>query len=298
MDVIVNMKILDKLKSSDNVSKTVYQVDKGIIELSHIDKNDGRDIICVPTMYYCKMGCKFCHMTNEHSNSFNMKTIDETTLLDTLLHFVKDNNIDKRDLLLSMMGVGEPTMNFEAISHIFCNRNRFDWNTHIEFAMATMFPSEKILQEAFDVIEYFEIPMKIYGSIHSVNDTLRKELIPNSNVSVEQCFNFLHEYNQNYKGELQLHKNSAAASIHYTIIDGVNSNELEQLKTFARKYPVNIKLIAFNETNNLKKFNDYDTWQKELSKIVPCSIYYPPGKEIGSSCGQLTLKYYLQQLGK
>ena len=288
------MIVLSKLKSSDNVTKNVYSVKQGIIELSHIDKNDGRDIICVPTMYYCKLGCKFCHMTNEQTKNFPMKLIQEEVMLKTLEHFIKDNNINKNKLLLSFMGVGEPTLNFEMIEYLWDNRAKFGENKIVEFALATMFPSHNMFKEMEKIILDKKIPVKIYGSLHSVNDDLRKDLIPHSNVSVRQCFELLKEYNEKAKGKVKLHKSNNAVSFHYTIIDKVNDSELEQLKQLTEEYKIPIKLIVFNEVNGLNKYDDYLSWQKALSKIVPCSIYLPPGKEIGSSCGQLTLQYYLK----
>lgn len=287
------MKILDKLKSSDNVAKTIYSVKYGIVELSHIDKNDGRDIICVPTMYYCKLGCKFCHMTNPQADKFSTKLIEEETILELLEHFITDNNINKKKLLLSFMGVGEPSLNFQMIEYIWSHKRKLGKGKKVEFALATMFPTYNTFKTMEQTILEKNIPVKIYGSLHSVNDELRKQLIPSSSVTVRQCFELLRDYNEKAKGKVNLHESDNAAVFHYTIIDKVNDSELEQLKQLASEYKIPIKLIVFNEVNDMVKYNDYLSWQESLSEIVPCSVYLPPGKEIGSSCGQLTMQYYL-----
>jgi len=41
-----------------------YTEDKLVIEFSYIDKDDGKDIICVPSQTMCNIGCKFCHTTD------------------------------------------------------------------------------------------------------------------------------------------------------------------------------------------------------------------------------------------
>jgi len=49
----------------DNTRKYIfYTEDKLVIEFSYINKNDGKDIICIPSQSFCNLGCKFCHTSD------------------------------------------------------------------------------------------------------------------------------------------------------------------------------------------------------------------------------------------
>ena len=60
------MKCLDKIKSKvDKTVKYIFSLSDGLIaEVAYIDKDDGKDILCVSTQTACSMGCKFCHLTD------------------------------------------------------------------------------------------------------------------------------------------------------------------------------------------------------------------------------------------
>ena len=59
------MDFLKKVYSNiDNTVKFIFISQGQIIELSFIDKNDGKDIICVPSQTACKLGCKFCFLSD------------------------------------------------------------------------------------------------------------------------------------------------------------------------------------------------------------------------------------------
>lgn len=63
------MKFLKLIKSTeDNTIKYIFKLDDTLdnflVEFSYINKNDGKDIICVPSQTMCNLACKFCHTTD------------------------------------------------------------------------------------------------------------------------------------------------------------------------------------------------------------------------------------------
>ena len=49
----------------------------------------------------------------------------------------------------------------------------------------------------------------------------------------------------------------------------------------------------------MKKSKKEKKWLKELQKVfptLPIILYNPPGRDIGSSCGEFTKHYYLSEL--
>ena len=58
-----------------------------------------------------------------------------------------------------------------------------------------------------------------------------------------------------------------------------------------------IKFIKFNPTNDIEISQKEEEWVKYLKdNNIKVKIYSPPGKEIGSSCGQFTKHYYHQEI--
>lgn len=60
------MNFIEKIYSKlDSTIKYVFKTkDNLIIEFSYLNKNDGKDIICIPSQTMCNIGCKFCHTTD------------------------------------------------------------------------------------------------------------------------------------------------------------------------------------------------------------------------------------------
>ena len=60
------MTLIEIIKSEyDSTLKYIFKTaDNLIVEFSYIDKNDGKDIICVPSQTMCNLACKFCHTTD------------------------------------------------------------------------------------------------------------------------------------------------------------------------------------------------------------------------------------------
>ena len=42
----------------------LYKGQNIIVEFSYINKDDGKDIICLPSQTMCNLACKFCHTTD------------------------------------------------------------------------------------------------------------------------------------------------------------------------------------------------------------------------------------------
>ena len=109
----------------DGSIKSVYQSKDGIIEMTLIN-NKSYDVVCVPTHYFCNLGCKMCHLTNNRLNKC-MVPINCDDFIEALLKSVchqdcekgLNRRTNKADLLISFMGVGEPLLNQNLIKAAF-----------------------------------------------------------------------------------------------------------------------------------------------------------------------------------
>ena len=293
--------------NTDGTIKNVYKDNNKIIEISDLFNNDKRDVVCVPTHNFCSLGCKMCHLTNNKLNKkMNPIRFDDfiECLLDSLKYF--DN---KENLLISFMGVGEPQLNLELIKDVFLNediiKKEYKYK-NIGYSISTMMPFDNI-DKLISYVVSNNIPLKLHFSLHSPMDEKRNELIPSTKVSVKDAFEMLSTYrkllNQNeaIKREYsKFHDNYDFTEIHYTLIDGVNDSdvELNLLYDLLSTYKIPIKFISFNPKDALKKSNKEERWIKKLSEIDGLIVkkYSPPGREVGSSCGEFTKHYYHEEI--
>jgi adenine C2-methylase RlmN of 23S rRNA A2503 and tRNA A37 len=298
------MNLLGRFRDVDGTEKFVFKNKKGVIEITWITKeNKLSNVLCLPTHYYCNLGCKFCHLT-DNKNFVKMGKINFEELLETINYVLPFINNNMPNLLLSFMGVGEPFLNIDLVIETFI-KLRNNTNKKLNVALATMVPDIKIFDYLKKQIVKYNIPLKIHFSMHSSIDKKRNKIIPSSSIKLNSILTNIFDYrrvflNNNKLVELfkQYHDKLDPTEIHYTIINKINDSEkeLNKLIELGNNYFIPIKIIKFNPIGKLKNSKKEIYWLKILKEkyIESVTIYNPPGNNIGSSCGQFTKHYYLK----
>ena len=299
---------------TDGTLKSVFDVgDKKIIEISLLFNKEDKDVVCVPTHHFCNLGCKMCHLTNKGLNK-SMTPIKSSDFMECLIKtLTKDGEkiTNKKNLLISFMGVGEPLLNLKLIEEVYKNEDLLKEKLgyeNIGYALATMMPNDNILKLK-EMVNKLNIPLKVHFSMHTPIDKNRYDLIPSTNVSVSDALAYLVNYRTTLQSNkklmdkyVKLHSTDDPVEIHYTLIKGVNDGKEELTKVHAllSKYNIPIKFIRFNPINDLEISNNENNWVNNLSTINNLRIktYSPPGKEVGSSCGEFTKHYYHEEKKK
>ena len=294
---------------TDGTIKSVYKINNSkIIEMSMLYNKLDKDVICVPTHHYCNLGCKMCHLTNNKTNK-PMQKIKITDFMYCIIDTIKKYKTNKKKLLISFMGVGEPLLNLELIENVFKEENKIKelGYDYISYAISTMMPNNNLLKLK-NMVNELNIPIKVHFSLHTPIDKNRKELIPSTNVTIEEALNMLLIYSYNVKQNKIImnnyklfHSNNIPIEIHYTLIKNKNDSnkELKEIIKLLNIYQIPIKFIKFNPINNLDISNNEEKWVSEIHKNIPnlrIKTYSPPGREVGSSCGEFTKHYYLEEL--
>ncbi len=293
------MELLETIKSQvDNTIKFILQTEDGlIIENSYINKNDGKDIICVPSQTSCKMRCKFCHITDSCDQIIN-RNLTSNEIKDgvDLVYNYLELNRSPKVLLVSYMGCGEPTLNPKNVIEsmvLMCDEYQDIKVPLIRFAIATSLPEFAWLNyfEIVNQIHKNKLPVKLHLSLHYTIDTLRKEWMPNS-LKIIPSLSALDFYKK-------LTKNSA--EIHYTLIDGVNDTEQDAilLSEFLKDKDIPIKFLFYNEkptiefhASSKEKLNIFKRYFDRYG--IQHEYYIPPGLDVGASCGQFLMDYYIK----
>ena len=302
---------------SDNSLKTVFVKDNNkIIEMTLLFNKEDMDVVCVPTHHFCNLGCKMCHLTNKGLNKQMIPiTIDD--FIDALKETVTKNTngslerrTKKRKLLISFMGVGEPLLNIKLIKDVYEKESLIKQTLGydiIGYAISTMMPNNNLLKLT-QMVDEFNIPLKVHFSLHTPIDKDRLELIPSTKVTIKEALEYLQFYRNTLQKNreflekyVQFHRTNDPIEIHYTLIKNVNDGELElnEICNLLSKYRIPIKFIRFNPTNTLEKSEKEEEWIRIISTKVPdlrIKTYSPPGREIGSSCGEFTKHYYHEEI--
>lgn len=281
------MQLIDSIKSlNENVYKLVFNGIKNIpLEVSYIRKNDGKDILVVPTQSSCSMGCSFCHLTGLNIPATNLSSEE---ILDLVKSSLKFQCPDNPALLISFMGAGEPLLNVSNIITAAKLIKSIPEYTNIRFAVSTIIPSIKQFNEFTQQVIESKLPFKLHWSLHTTKQEARKSLMPsalNLNKSVELLNNYM-----NLTGN--------AVEIHYTLMKNVNDTDLdaENISKLIDKRMI-IKLLKFAPKEDLD-IEESERTIKFKEKLEDdgfiIEVYSPPGRDIGSSCGMFIVDQYIK----
>ena len=294
------MRYIEKINSkTDNATKFIFKTDdKFIVEITYINKDDGKDILCIPCQTMCNLGCKFCH-TTDFIGLVKCRNLTSSELIDSIEYIMSHLNLAKnqRTLLISMMGCGEPLYNVEHLVDMMTHIRKLGQQDmgipYIRFAIATSIPKNK-WENFFRLtllIHENKLPVKLHLSLHYTFDLIRKEWMPAALDIIPSisAVDFYRKITGN------------AVEIHYTLIDGVNDTEQDAilLSSFFKGKDINIKFLHFNEKETL----NYHASNKDKIKIfrkhlemsnIPYEYYMPPAIDIGGSCGQFLMETYLK----
>lgn len=278
------MKIIHKVKSNiDQTVRYVFDFNGQPVEFSYINKNDGKDIICVPTQTNCRLGCSFCFLTGRDAPVVNLS---RTQIEDGIATVVSDVNLQNNGspvLLVSMMGSGEPLNNAPTVLSLawFLPQSSVSVHRRTRFAIASIIPSIMTARAFTDRVRDDKLDIKFHYSLHNPFDDQRKKLIPNGS-PVRESLDVLQEYRS---------RTGNPVEIHYTLIAGVNDGdhhiaELQRLLT-GRGIPVKFLAFKARPGDSLQPSERVDWFRKclEHNKILT-EFYDPPGSDIGAACGQ------------
>lgn len=286
------LQLLQKVKSRvDNTIKFIFLSNRQVIEFSYIDKNDGKDIICVPTQTACQLGCKFCFLSDY---DLAVRSLSAEEISSGVDYVIENLGLQKRQkpndiLLISYMGCGEPLCNLHGVigSCIQVQIKYSEGYRVVRFAVASLIPSLNLMRNLIKAVKENELSLKFHLSLHSPNDKVRKVIMPAASSVIESIALV----------ELFMRHTGNSTEIHYALIDGVNDREedLRGLIELLRGRGISIKFLVYNEKPSLdfRRSEKIQRFRSELEKEgVQTEYYHPPGWDIGSSCGQFLMDYY------
>ena len=201
-----------------------------------------------------------------------------------------------RPLLISYMGCGEPLLNYKQVKDsMILLRDTYQTIKVplIRFAIATSLPEFAWINffNLTNEIHKENLPVKIHLSLHYTMDSLRKDWMPNS-LSILPSLVALEYYKKITNNSVE---------IHYTLIDGVNDTKQDaiRLSEFLKYRDTPVKFLFYNEKPAMEfhasSKEKLSLFKKYFEKYnIQYEYYIPPGLDVGASCGQFLMEYYLK----
>jgi 23S rRNA (adenine2503-C2)-methyltransferase len=277
------MEVVDVIQSKvDKTIKYIFRLRDGLVsEVAYIDKDDGRDIICVGCQTACSCNCRFCH-TSDALGKIRNRNLFANEIEDMVLH-VRQERAHTGDTLVSYMGCGEPMKNVMGVLNSMVPLK----TAGCRFAIATLIPEANWMEFFYFTrrIQQIQLPVKVHLSLHFIRDDIRKEWMPCA-LDVRSSLSALHFYRSVTKNPVELH---------YALVSGVNDSldDARELAMFTNYYNFHVKLIKYNSRGDYKPSCSAGEFMSILTGMyISCEYYEPPGIDVGASCGQFLLDYY------
>lgn len=273
---ISQLKTIEKLTDPDGTAKYLFELsDGGRIETVLLD-DEGRKTVCISSQVGCRLGCVFC-ATGYLKFERNL-TAGE--IVDQVIVAGKDegkiNNV-------VFMGMGEPFDNYDEV--IKAVRILSD-QAGLNIGIRRQTISTCGIIEGIAALAKEKIYPRLAVSLHAVNDTLRKRIMPIAN---EYPLKSLIKELRNYQK-----KTSRRVTIEYCMIKNLNDSVsiAKQLIELLRALRAHVNLIEYNphpgcdfqasEPATTKAFKDI-----LMAAGIETIIRFRRGRSINAACGQL-----------
>lgn len=272
-------RIVEKRECEDAAKLLLELSDGEFVETVLMRQRFG-NCICVSTQVGCNMGCKFCQ--SGLLKKRRSLTTAEITGQALAISAVFDCRIDG----VSVMGIGEPFDNFEAVAD-FCEIITEDkglavGRRHVTVSTCGVVPK---------IYEYAALPRpcNLAISLHAPDDRLRNELMPiNKAYPIAEVMRAAEYFSD---------KTHRRVTLEYVMLEGINDTptHAEQLAALVGKRDFYINLIPYNSTDSGYKKSSPETVSEFCAVLKENGVIATKRREFGANlnaaCGQLRADY-------
>ena len=282
---ISNVKILEKLVSSDGTTKYLFSLDDGNVIESVLMRYSYGNAVCVSTQVGCRMGCGFCAST---LNGLE-RNLEAGEILSQIYEISRD--IDERISSVVLMGSGEPLDNYDNVIRFIRLLNSRDGadigQRHI--TLSTCGLAEKI-----DKLRGENLQITLAISLHAPNDEIRGKTMPVSRkYDMETLLSACRRYSEETKRRI---------TFEYALIRGVNDSAAcaKELASKLKGMLCHVNLIPVNDVKEREYVHSSEEQIKSFASIlmgrgIETTIRRKLGSDINAACGQLRRSYISKQ---
>jgi 23S rRNA (adenine2503-C2)-methyltransferase len=279
-------KIIREQRSEDGTVKWLLGLPGGnAIETVFIPETN-RGTLCVSSQVGCALNCTFCSTATQgfSRNLSAGEIIGQVWLAANALGH--ERNGRRRITNVVMMGMGEPLLNFDAVTTAMdLMRDDLGFglaSRRVTLSTAGLVPGIYQLRDRIDVA--------LAVSLHSPIDELRTQLVPLNRkypiaVLMQACRDYVSD------------KHKRSVTFEYTLMNGVNDHpdHARKLVKLLRTVPSKLNLIPFNPFPGAAYECSTDSRIRAFQEIVMAggliaTVRKTRGEDIDAACGQLVGK--------
>jgi 23S rRNA (adenine2503-C2)-methyltransferase len=284
--VVQPPRVLNEQVSLDGTTKWLIGFGGGNAVETVFIPEANRGTLCISSQVGCALNCTFC-ATGAQGFNRNLSTgeiIGQVWLAAQALGHERNGKRIITNVVL--MGMGEPLLNFEAVSgalELLRHDLGFGFAAkRVTLSTAGLVPGIDRLRETIDVA--------LAVSLHAPEDTLRETLVPlNKKYPIAELMRSCADYVSD--------KHKRTVTFEYTLIDGVNDRpeHARQLVKLLRRLPSKLNLIPFNPFPGTRYRCSSEDRIREFQEIVMsggliATVRKTRGDDIDAACGQLAGK--------
>lgn len=279
---ISKLEIIEKAKSNDGTTKTLWKTDDGLFIESVIIPDDKRLTLCMSSQIGCPLECSFC-ATGKMGFNRNLKAgeiYDQYAL-------TKSGLEDGGQITnLVFMGMGEPLLNYD---NLLKSVNLLTNQLGAGLAARKITVSTVGLVNGIYRLAEDNPKLNLAVSLHSAIESTRMKIIP---IAGKYPLEKIREASRYYA---RLSDNRV--TFEYLLIKDINDSNADAraLADFIRGIPCKINLIVYNpvegiqygrpDNSTIEAFRDY-----LLPRTPAVTLRKSRGIDIAAACGQLAGK--------
>jgi 23S rRNA (adenine2503-C2)-methyltransferase len=266
-----------------NTQKTLFLLSDGNTIESVLMSYNSRRTICISTQVGCALGCVFC-ATGQMGYKKNLSCGE---IVEQVVYYARQlNSFGEKVTNIVYMGMGEPFLNYEAVTNAIDNLNvPFGMNLgERRFTISTV----GIIPAIYRFLEE-KRQVNLAISLHAADNMLRSSLLPiNKKYALEDLIAACKDY---------VKATGRRITFEWALIDGINdtSDQATKLIRLLKDLLCHVNIISLNPT---RKFNRQGADRMSAENFrayleaggIPCTIRLKRGADIQAGCGQLASK--------
>lgn len=273
---ISNLKLVERLQSSDGTEKFLFSLEDGNAIESVLIPDEDRFTLCISSQAGCAIGCRFC-LTGKSGFVRNLETyeiVDQIIAVNRIISPEKVTNI-------VFMGMGEPLMNFDSVVEALWRITRLIGISKRKITVSTAGIVPKML-----LLPLKAPDINLAVSLNAADNETRNRLMPiNKKYPIESLIAACKRY------PLQ---SGRRITFEYVMIDGINDSpdDAHRLTKLLKGVRCKINLIPLNSHSESHFKRPQEKRALEFQKIllnknIRAFVRESKGQDILAACGQL-----------
>jgi 23S rRNA (adenine2503-C2)-methyltransferase len=273
---ISNLKLVERLQSSDGTEKFLFSLEDGNNIESVLIPDEDRFTLCISSQAGCAIGCQFC-LTGKSGLARSLKSyeiVDQIIAVNRIISPEKVTNI-------VFMGMGEPLMNFDNVVEALWRIIQFIGISKRKITVSTAGIVPKML-----LLPLKAPDINLAVSLNAADNETRNRLMPiNKKYAIESLISACKKY------PLQ---SGRRITFEYVMIYGINDSpdDAHRLTRLLKGVRCKINLIPLNphSESDFKRPPEKRVLEFQkilLNKNIRALIRESRGQDILAACGQL-----------